>query len=333
MQPNDYVVTRTPLRVSFAGGGTDLPAYYLEEGGAVFSTSIDQYIYVTLKKLGSFFGKTYRLNYSESENVSSVDEIRNGIARECLKLVPVDPPLYIATIADIPANSGLGASSSFAVGLLSALMTMRGERISAVNLAEMAAQIEIERLHRPVGKQDHFAAAVGGLNYMKFDPNDRVSVEPQPMDPDLTRALFGSILMFWTGISRDAGVVLNEQNSRTGVNLDNLRYLKHQALELRDLVLNGFDLETFGGILDQGWERKRSLAGTITSEEIDHWYGAARAAGAFGGKLCGAGGGGFLLFVAPPERHDAIRRALSQLKELPVRYEPNGTKLILPATG
>lgn len=323
-----YVITCAPFRVSFAGGGTDLPAVYEREGGAVVSTTIDKHIYVTVKRLSSFFGKTYRLNYSETENVTRIDDIRNSIARECLRMVRCEPPLYIGVIADIPASSGLGASSSFAVSLLSALHLLRGERVSAAQLAEEASEVEIVNLKRTIGKQDQYAAAFGGLNYFGFQPNGRVIIEAQSLPSGEIDKLFNSFLMFWTGIARDAGQVLEAQNSRTDINIERLRFMKGQAEELRAMTLGGINVAAFGRILNAGWEQKRQLADDIGSPQIDAWYRAGIAAGAYGGKLCGAGGGGFLLFLADPDRHAAIRAALSDLQELRVGYEPNGVRVL-----
>jgi len=323
---SNYVIVSAPFRISFAGGGTDLPAVYERDGGAVLSTTIDHHIYVTVKRLSTFFGKTYRLNYSESENVESVDDIRNQVARECLKLVPYDPPLYIGVIADIPASSGLGASSSFAVSLLAGLHVLRGERVSPAQLAEEAALVEIERLKRPIGKQDAYAAAFGGLNYFEFQPNGRVTVEAQSMRVGQIQKLFGSLLMFWTGIRRDAGEVLEAQNERTEANLGQLRFMKRQAEQLREMTLGELDIACFGRVLREGWEHKRQLASVISNDRIDAWYRAGIEAGAVGGKLCGAGGGGFLLFVAKPEHHARVRAALSDLQELRIAYEPKGVQ-------
>jgi D-glycero-alpha-D-manno-heptose-7-phosphate kinase len=325
-----YVITSAPFRISFAGGGTDLPAVYEREGGAVVSTTIDKHIYVTVKRLSSFFGRTYRLNYSETENVNEIDQIRNSIARECLRLVPCDPPLYIGVIADIPASSGLGASSSFAVSLLSALHLLRGERVSPAQLAEEASTVEIVNLKRSIGKQDQYAAAFGGLNYFGFQRNGRVTIEAQSLPAAEIQKLFDSILMFWTGIARDAGQVLESQNARTEINMDRLRFMKSQAEELRSITLRGIDVAAFGRILNEGWEQKRHLADEIDNSQIDAWYRAGIAAGAYGGKLCGAGGGGFLMFVGAPERHRAIRAALSDLQELRIGYEPNGVRVLAP---
>ena len=326
--PPNYIIASAPFRISFAGGGTDLPAMYEREGGAVFSTAIDKHIYVTVKRLSSFFGKSYRLNYSETEIVQSVDDIKNSIARECLKLVPCEPPLYIGVIADIPTASGLGASSSFAVSLLSALHVLRDERVSPAQLAEEASTVEINMLNRPIGKQDQYAAAFGGLNYLGFLSNGRVTVEPQSMRPQEVDKLFTSMLMFWTGISRDAGQVLETQNARTEINIKRLRFMKEQAEELRRMTLGGIDVKAFGDVLNSGWQNKRALATSISTDQIDGWYNAGIQAGAYGGKLCGAGGGGFLMFLADPRQHESIRAALSDLQELKVGYEPNGVRVV-----
>ena len=267
--PN-YIVAAAPFRISFAGGGTDLPAFFEAEGGAVFSCAIDQHVYVTVKRLSPFFEGKYRLNYSQTEIVDRVEDIENGIIRACLTLVPVPPPLYIGVIADVPTSSGLGASSSFAVSLLAALHMMRGERVPNAQLAEEACQVEIGILRQPIGKQDQYAAACGGLNYMSFETNGRVNVEAQPLPADTVKRLFGSILMFWTGITRDAGTVLASQNRNTDRNLDLLRLMKQQAERLRDMTLNDFDIAAFGGVLAEGWEMKRRLSESISSDDIGH---------------------------------------------------------------
>ncbi|HBQ37442.1 MAG TPA: GHMP kinase [Candidatus Omnitrophica bacterium] len=324
------VVTRTPLRVSFAGGGTDLPGFYEREYGAVLSTTIDKYLYVTVKRHNELFHEGFRLNYSQTEHVNRLDEIQNHIARECLRLLQVEPPIYISTVADLPEFSGLGSSSSFAVGLLNALHSYRGEGVSAAQLAEEASRVEVEVLKRPIGKQDHYAAAVGGLNFFCFMPDGKVTVEHQRIPEGVVRRLFEHLLMFWTGIQRDAGAVLTEQQRNTPQRLDQLRAMREHARALQRLVSNGFDPLTFGRVLDQTWQLKRQLASTITNDRIDAWYHRAKAAGATGGKICGAGGGGFLLLVMPPDRRDAARKALQDLTDVPIHYEAQGSRVLLP---
>lgn len=325
------IVTRTPLRVSFAGGGTDLAAFYERDYGAVVSMAITSYIYVTVKPHSPTFNEPVRLNYSKSEEVVTIDEIENDIARECLRFMQVEPPIYISTVGDHPASTGLGSSSAFAVGLLNALHAYRGERVTAGQLAEEASHIEIDVLGQPIGKQDQYAAAFGGVNFFRFNPGGRVTVEPlHPTHATLGR-LFDNMLMFWTGHQRDAGKVLAEQQANTGRKFESLVQMRDHALELQSLMSNGpVEPARVGAILDSGWRLKRELASTITTPQIDRWYDDAIAAGADGGKLCGAGGGGCIMFVAAPERHAAVREAMAGLVELPVTYEVHGSRVLLP---
>ena len=269
------------------------------------------------------------MNYSDTEHTDTLDEIKNAIARECLRLVRTEPPIYVSTVADVPAFSGLGSSSSFAVGFLNALHVLNGERASAAQLAEEAAYIEIEVLKRPIGKQDHYAAAFGGLNYFRFLADGRVTIEPHALGAEQSDLLFQHIMMFWTGNWRDSSSVLTEQNRNTASNVDHLLAMRQHAGELQNLILNGLDPEEFGRILDASWRLKRELASNITNDEIDRWYNLALEAGASGGKLSGAGGGGFLLYIAPPERHPEIRRALTELSELSVKAEPQGSRVLM----
>ncbi len=326
------IITRTPLRVSFAGGGTDLPAFYEREYGAVFSTAIDKYVYVTIKRHGELFDEPIRLNYSETELAKRVDDIDNSIARECLRLMEIEPPIYISTAADIPGSSGLGSSSSFAVGLLNALHAYRGERVSAGQLAEEAAHIEIDVLKRPMGKQDHYAAAYGDLNFFQFLPDGSVSVESQHLRNGMLGEVFDHIMMFWTGLTRNSSSVLSEQKRNTNRKRGDLLTMRGHALQLKALVSNGFNMASFGRVLDETWQLKRQLASTITNSEVDNWYRAAMDAGALGGKLCGAGGGGFLLFIVPPERQQAVRDALAELREIEIGYEVQGSRILFPLT-
>ncbi|MBL6934591.1 MAG: GHMP kinase [Alphaproteobacteria bacterium] len=323
-----YVSTRTPLRISFAGGGTDLPDYYEREYGAVLSTAINRYIYVTVKPLDPLFNAQYRLNYSITEHVNSLEEIKNDIARECLRKVPVETPIYVSTIADIPAMSGLGSSSSFAVGLLNALHAYRGEHVSGARLAEEAAAIEMEELERPIGKQDHYAAAIGGMNFFSFHPNGSVTILPQAQSPSILDGLFSHMMLFWTGIHRDASEVLGEQKKNTGARIAELASIRDLAESLRDSLAEKYCPETVGTLIHENWQLKRKLAGTISNGLIDGYYTAAMQAGALGGKLCGAGGGGFLLFIVAPDAQEAVRNALSELTEVAVGYEPHGSLLL-----
>lgn len=328
------VVTRTPLRVSFAGGGTDLAEYYERDYGAVYSTAITSYIYVTVKRHSPLFNEAIRLNYSKSEEVDDIADIENDIARECLRFLEIEPPIYISTVGDHPASSGLGSSSSFAVGLLHALHTLRGERVSAAQLAEEASHVEIDVLGEPIGKQDQYAVAFGGLNLFVFRPGGAVTLQPGRVPAPLVSELFASLLMFWTGHQRSARSVLEEQREGTGDKLDALDRMRQHAHDAHQLFTssNGsaIDLQALGHMLDESWQLKRSLATTISSPSIDDWYDSALRAGAYGGKLCGAGGGGCFLFVVPPERHDAVRAALADLTEVSIGYEAHGSRVLLP---
>jgi D-glycero-alpha-D-manno-heptose-7-phosphate kinase len=328
------IVTRTPLRVSFAGGGTDLPAFYEREGGAVLSATIDRWVYVILKRHSELFFEPIRINYSESEQVEQIDEIENNIARECLRFLKVEPPIYISTVGDVPASTGLGGSSAFTVGLLNALHAYKGERVPPGQLAEEASHIEIDVLREPIGKQDQYAAAFGGLNLFCFNPDGGVTAQQQRLGNGQLKELFRHVMMFWTGHRGAAGEVLAEQKENTERKLDSLRRMRDQAQELHDILDGGsFDISRLGSILDEGWQLKSQLASTITNNEIDDHYRAALNAGALGGKLCGAGGGGFLLFIVPLERQPAVRRALKDLTEMPVLPEVHGSRVVIPFNG
>jgi D-glycero-alpha-D-manno-heptose-7-phosphate kinase len=323
------VTTITPQRLSFAGGGTDLPDFYREHGGAVVSSAINKYLYVTVKRHSPLFNEVYRLSYSKTEHVNRLDEIENDIARECLRLVHVEPPLFMATTADLPASSGLGSSSSFAVGLLYALHALRGEEVSAGQLAEESCHVEIDMLRRPIGKQDQYAAAFGGLNCMAFQRDGRVHLDSMWLPDNGTVGLFRNIMLFWTGMQRDAGDILQEQRDNIKDTRETLTGMRDMALACRDLLLkHPNDPHKLGALLDAGWRAKRSLSTKISSTEIDRCYDRARAGGALGGKITGAGGGGFLLLVVPPERQDAVRAALSGMVDVPVAYEPRGARLL-----
>jgi D-glycero-alpha-D-manno-heptose-7-phosphate kinase len=325
------VVTRTPLRVSFAGGGTDLPAFWSSDLGAVFSTAIANYIYVTVKRHSPLFDEPIRLNYRESEEVGGIEEIRNDIARECLRLLEIEPPIYVSTVSDHPLSSGLGGSSSFAVGLLHALHTFRGERVSAGQLAEEACRVEIELLGHPIGKQDQYAAAFGGLNFFCFKPDGGVTVEPHRLRQGMIDELFDGLMMFWTGHARDSSTVLAEQEKNTDRERAKLLQMRDQAYRLQALMAEPtLDMQAFGAILDEGWRLKRELATTITTPQIDRWYDLALEAGAYGGKICGAGGGGCFVFAVDPERRESLRTALPELIEVDIQHEVHGSQVVVP---
>jgi len=321
------IISQTPYRVSFAGGGTDLPAFYREEWGAVLSTAIDRYMYVTV---GTRFDSTLRVAYSTTEVVESAAALKHTLVREALALADLHHGLEITTIGDVPAGTGLGSSSSLAVGLLTALYAYQGRTQSPEELAQQACEIEIERLNSPIGKQDQYAAAYGGLRYLRFHPDGRVDVEPVLGTEDMAGGLSDRMLLFYTGGTRSANALLEEQTRETPDKLDALRRMRDIAGELRDALTSGPqpNFEIFGEGLHEGWELKRSLTGSISNPMVDDWYAKGRAAGAYGGKLLGAGGGGFLLLFAEKDRHDAIREALGCPKEMPVRLETSGSRIV-----
>jgi len=320
------IISKTPFRISFLGGGTDLPAHYRRVGGAVLSTTIDKYMYVAVNPR---FEDTLRVAYTRTEIVESLDELQHELVREALRLVGVKKGVEVVTIADVPAGTGLGSSSSLTVGLLHALYAYTGKFVSRERLAREACEIEIERLGHPIGKQDQYAAAYGGLNFIRFNSDDTVFVEPVICSPEVKKELFDSLLIFYTGLRRSSGSILWEQARRAEEKHGVLVRLSELAEAGREAVGRG-DLESFGLLLHEGWQLKRTLASGISRPEIDAWYETARAAGALGGKILGAGGGGFLLLFCPEERKEAVRLRLSQfgLREFQVAYEPQGSRII-----
>lgn len=323
------IISKTPLRISFAGGGTDLRSYYrYNKYGAVLSTSIDSYIYVSIKKQTSLFQEKYRLNYSETELVDDLEKIKNPIIRECLRFLEIDDQLYISTIADAPASTGLGSSSTFCVGLLNALYKFRGESASAGRLAEEAAYIECDVLERPMGKQDHYAAAYGGINYIRFYDDETVTVRPLNMASKNQKIFSDSIVMFWTGITRPSESVLKEQDKNNRSNENVLQKMKDQALELSKILTEAdLQIKNIGYLLNQGWACKKTLASKISNSSINDWYSKALKHGALGGKISGAGGGGFLSLIAEPSRQSALSDALEKqgLKKYRFGLDSSGT--------
>ncbi|MGE3638849.1 MAG: GHMP kinase [Pirellulales bacterium] len=319
------IISQTPYRVSIAGGGTDLPAFYQREYGAVLSLAIDKHMYVTVSPR---FDATTRVAYTRTEIVSSVDELEHTIVREALRMTGLGPHLEITTVGDVPAGTGLGSSSSLTVGLLNALYAYQGRVTSHARLADEACQIEIDVLNKPIGKQDQYAAAFGGVNYICFHPDGVVDVEPVPCTSDTISELKRYVLMIYTGQERSADEILKRQTAGTKERMDILREMRDLAGQLRESLTGKPEIEEFARLMHAGWELKRSLGFGITTGQVDEMYASARAAGAIGGKLLGAGGGGFLLLMAPPSRHDAIRSALKRPKELDFGVDRRGSRLI-----
>ncbi len=327
------IITRTPLRVSFCGGGTDLPAYYLCQQGAVVSTSLNKYVYITVNRLSRYFRHRILLKYSQSELVDSVEEVSHPIIREAMKMTGIIDGVEITSMADIPAGTGLGSSSSYAVGLLHALHTFKGEYVSASQLSREACEIEIKRLGDPIGKQDQYIAAYGGICHIRFNPDETVFVDPVICSHATKMALQGNLLMFYTGRERRAGDILEAQQAATQQKMDVLAQMKDLCDRALDVLRDGRSLNRFGEILHEGWLLKRSLVDNISNDSINRYYQSALTAGAIGGKLLGAGGGGFLLFYVEQQNQDRVRKALRDLQELPFMFEPQGSKVLYISDG
>lgn len=321
------IISQTPLRMSFVGGGSDLASFYREHGGAVLSTAIDKYVYVSINRK---FDGGIRLAYSKTEEVSSLDQIEHELVRAAFAMRGMRGGVEITTTADIPSRgTGLGSSSTFTVGLLNVLSAYQGRHTSAEDLARESCEIEIERCGQPIGKQDQYAAAYGGMNLIEFHPDETVSVSPVIMQRDLRDLLEQRIIVFYTGITRSASKILANQSAETGsdkAKRDALKRMTALTHVLRDELTRGH-LDSFGHILDENWSLKKSLTAGISSTAIDGWYDAAMGAGAIGGKLLGAGEGGFLMFYAPRERHEAIANAVG-LRQVRFGFEPLGSRIL-----
>lgn len=318
------IVVQTPLRISFVGGGTDFEDFYTKQGGAVLSTAINKYVFIIVKKR---FDDLICLNYTKRESVETVDQLRHELVREAMKLTGIDKGIEITTLADIPAEgTGLGSSSSVTVGVLHALYSYRGELRTAQTLANEACNIEIDVLRKPIGRQDQYIAAYGNIRFITFSKSG-VKLEKIELSPDDRRRLNDSLLLFYTGVTRKSIEILSEQKASINQQVGVLVKLKEMAFEARDAILHR-SFNEFGEILHQGWELKRRLNYKISNPEIDNMYETARRAGALGGKITGAGGGGFLLLYCPVEKKDDVQQALRGYRELPFRFEHDGSKMI-----
>lgn len=324
------IIVRTPLRISFVGGGSDMAAFYDREDGMVVCTAIDKYVYAIVKER---FDDLIYVNYSIKECVSSVSEIRHGLVREAMRITGVDRGVEITTLADIPSSgSGLGSSSSITVALLHALYTYKNVLVTAEQLAEEACRIEIEILGKPIGRQDQYAAAFGGINKFIFKKGDITIREKVELLPQQIRKFAGSILLYYTGIARSADHILSEQKSNL-----NSRDMPDKFENMRQIAslvdpfikaLKNDDIGECGRLLGKNWELKQKMASGITNEVTDDMYRRAIEAGAYSGKIAGAGGGGFMFLLAPVEKHEAVSNALSGYRELPFMIEEGGSKVI-----
>jgi D-glycero-alpha-D-manno-heptose-7-phosphate kinase len=323
------VISRTPLRVSFVGGGSDLPSFADEQGGAVVSTGIDKYIHVIVSER---FDEAIRVSYSKTEIVERVDDIEHELVREALRMTGIPRKIEIITVADVPSHgTGLGSSSAVTVGLLNALFAYQGIFKAPDELAAAASHIEIDVLGKPIGRQDQYASASGDLQLIRFGRAGAVRRDPLIMSPENVAELDKRLLMFYTGRSRQAGDVLGrvgDNIAQGGVTPDLVR-MRDLALSLNERLAAADDLDLMGELLHENWLLKRGLDGSVSGPEIDDAYERALAAGALGGKLLGAGGGGFLLFYVRPEQQPSVRTALRDLRELPFRFAKEGSKIIL----
>jgi D-glycero-alpha-D-manno-heptose-7-phosphate kinase len=323
------IITRSPLRITLGGGGTDLPSYYREHGGFLVAAAIDKYVYVTAMRP---FVEGIYLKYSQLEHVTSPDEVQHPIIREAIRLLGFrTPQIEITTLADIPAGTGLGSSGSFSTALLKALYAHRRRLLHPSELAELACDVEINRLGEPIGKQDQYIAAYGGVTCFTFNPDDTVEARPLNMPIDVLFDLEDNLLLFFTGFSRSASSILKDQKTRTERSdqamLQNLHYVKDLGLRSRDALESG-RTALFGELMHEHWEHKKRRSGGMSNPQIDEWYDLARSNGAIGGKLVGAGGGGFLLFYC--EDHRRLRTAMAKagLEEVRFRFDFEGTKVL-----
>jgi D-glycero-alpha-D-manno-heptose-7-phosphate kinase len=319
------IIVQTPLRVSLFGGGTDFPSFYCMEGGAVLNFAIDKYIFIIIKKR---FDQKLRIGYTRTEMVESVDEIQHELIREALRKAGIQSGVEVTTMGDIPsAGSGLGSSSTVTVGSLHAMYTYLGQIVSVERLAQEACEIEIETLKKPIGIQDQYIAAFGGLKFLEFCTDGQVSCQKIELGTSQKRRLNENLMLFFTGLTRPAATILGEQKDNISGRRSILREMKHMAYTARQELLTG-NLDSIGSLLHESWELKKQLASQISNGTIDEIYQVARRAGAIGGKITGAGGGGFLLLYCPYEKQEAVREALSDLQELPFALEQDGSKVI-----
>jgi D-glycero-alpha-D-manno-heptose-7-phosphate kinase len=320
------ILTRTPFRISFAGGGSDLRSFYSRRPGAVVSTTIDKAMYVAIH---AYFHDKIRIKYSRTEDVASAADVQHPLVRECLRMVGIERGMEIASFADVPAGTGMGSSSAFTVGLLHALTARAGRALTPEGLAAAACQIEIDELAEPIGKQDQYATAYGGLNYIRFLPDERVELSPIQCSSTTRETLNSRLLLFYVGQERPATTILAEQARNMGDSekFQRVSRMAELADELRQ-ALEKNAVDSFGEILHQGWLMKAGVAAGITNDMIESSYRLGREAGAEGGKLLGAGGGGFLLLYCHESKQAQVRTALARLREMPFRMSSEGTRLL-----
>jgi D-glycero-alpha-D-manno-heptose-7-phosphate kinase len=324
------IITRSPLRITLGGGGTDLPSYYRQFGGFLIAAAIDKYVYVTVTR--PFVPGIY-LKYSKLEHVESIEDIQHPIIREAIRMLDIkEPQLEITTLADIPAGTGLGSSGSFTTALMKALYAYRHDLMHPSELAQLACEIEINRLQEPIGKQDQYIAAYGGITCFHFHPDERVEALPLQLGHNALIDLEENLLLFFTGFERSAGSILEDQKKRTEQSdeemLQNLHYIKELGIRSKNALESG-NTPLFGELMHEHWEHKKTRSGSMSNPQIDAWYELGRASGAIGGKLVGAGGGGFLMFYTEDPRRLRQAMARAGLEEVRFRFDFEGTKVLI----
>jgi D-glycero-alpha-D-manno-heptose-7-phosphate kinase len=324
------IISRTPFRMSFFGGGTDYPPWFREHGGAVISATFNKYCYISARELPPFFDHKYRVAYSKVETVQQIDEITHPAVRATLDYLQwQNTGLEIHHDADLPARSGLGSSSSFTVGLINVLKALRGEYVGKKELAQLAIHVEQNVIKETVGSQDQIAAAYGGFNRIDFHTNDKFSVTPLVVKPEKIKDLQSHLMLFFTGFSRFAVEIADSKLKNLAAKAESLHTIRQMVDEGIDVLQSETDLDDFGRLLHAGWLLKRSLSSKVSNSAIDDIYEAARKAGALGGKILGAGGGGFMLLFVKPELQAQVKEALSSLLHIPFEFEYDGSKIVL----
>lgn len=324
------IITRTPVRVSFLGGGTDYPDYFRQHGGQTLGVAIKKYSYVTVNRLSDLFDYSIRVSYSKTELLKDVGEIMHPSVRECLQFLNLNGGVEINYVGDLPARTGLGSSSSFTVGLLHALHAFKGELVSHRQLASEAVYVEQEMIKERVGVQDQYTCAHGGLVHLQFNRDGEIKVSPVPIRSERLAKLESHLMLFYTGIRRYAHDILNEQikNTKQGTISNDLSYLSNLVEQGLDVLTNEHPITCFGELLHMAWVTKQRFSSKITNPKIDQWYNQAREAGAIGGKLLGAGGGGFLLLFVEPKDHTTVRKILAELAFVDFCSDHSGSTII-----
>ncbi|MGD8500612.1 MAG: hypothetical protein PVJ86_08180 [Phycisphaerales bacterium] len=327
------IISRTPFRISFFGGGTDYPAWYRENCGAVLNTTIDKYCYISCRFLPPFFDYKYRIRYSLREETRDISEIKHPSVRECLRFMRLEEGIEMVHTSDLPARSGIGSSSAFTVGFLNALYALTGRMVGKRGLASHAIHVEQDIVGENVGSQDQVAAAFGGLNRIEFNGKENFFVQPLTVNRKKITELQNHLMFFFTGFSRTASEIASEQVRNTSSKSTELNIMKQMVDEAVNILNGGTeDIEGFGKLLNESWKLKRSLSSRVSTDTIDTIYDVAIKAGAIGGKLCGAGGGGFMLLFVPPRKQRLVRRALNRLLYVPIHFETLGSQIILYAS-